>query len=250
MSSSHNTDEVGRLRKTYKMAGFFLSLILLVGAVGVVLASQTGKSHQPSTFAISVTPTPGVTYVQGSPTPSGPYPTYTTPSPTFGPTITPTTYPSVIPSTYPSVSPSPTYVQTSPTPSYNSGAYPSVTLLPMPTEFPTYVYTGPTIVAAKQPSKVVSEAYDLTTITPPVTGTQVKTIEIKEGNKLIAKGAEGVTLDTTLMSEGIHSLSVSVTDLSNVQTSYQIKIKVKNMRGFWRSSWYKVTTPWRAMISL
>jgi len=88
-----------------------------------------------------------------------------------------------------------------------------------------------------------------TKLTPPVNGTGIKNVQLVDPstNQVLASGSSSATLNTTKLPDGVHKLSLVVTDKSGVQTTYPVTITVRNYGGFWQHIWYVITTPWRTL---
>jgi len=117
-----------------------------------------------------------------------------------------------------------------------------------PTPVPTYVPLSYVVTESRKDVEVKKDSNGIVRIIAPVTGTQVKSVEVREAGKVVARGVKEATLNTYSMSEGTHSLEVSVTDMSNVELLYYVKVRVDNFHGFWPHLWYTLTVPWRSIF--
>ena len=172
-----------------------------------------------------------------SPTTKAPAPPTPTPSTTPS-TSTPTKEPTPL-------TPTPTPSKTAAT---NSSSTPSITTEPVDSihsPAPAPMETLTPVIERRKNLEISYKVAGKVTITAPITGTEVKSIQVSENNKILGKGSKTVTVDTTVLAEGTHTLTVKIKDAANVQTEYQVQIKVTNIKGFWQKLWYELTTPWR-----
>jgi len=77
----------------------------------------------------------------------------------------------------------------------------------------------------------------------------VKTTVTTDNGTVIGTGTSTATVDTTKLPEGVQTIHLTAKDSTGAITKTEIVVNVKNIKGFWQSLWYKLTTPWRWMTT-